>query len=175
MYKSAPDAAESVEMHVVMASASSIMETAQKQMEQGNSGAALRTLGNYLKSAPAKAPPGPWIMLAHVMHELGMKREYKESQPLFKVRFGADLPSWDDAYELRKEQLGLARMPGLEKMIATERGKPDLLARLAGVAYRIDLAPEVLFDLSLQRAVLQLAANCRPGFASSSPDIDLEL
>lgn len=169
-----PNAQESIQMFVVMASASSIMETAAKHLGQGSPSAALRTLGTYLQSAPAKAPPGPWVMLAHVLHQVGMQREYAEAQALFKARFGVDLPDWDKAYELMKEQLGLARVPGLEILAATERGKPGLIGRLAGVAYRVDLGVETLFDLALHREVLQMAANCRPGI-SAGDDVDLAL
>lgn len=173
--KWAPGAMQSVEMHVVMASASSMMESVHKQLEQGQPSAALRALGSYLQSAPATAPPGPWIMLAHVFHQVGMRREYGESQALFKSRFGVDLPNWEEAYELKRQQLGLARVPGIEIMVAAERGKPELIERLAGVAYRVNVTPEVLFDLSFHREILQLAANCRPGFSSGGNDVDLAL
>jgi hypothetical protein len=162
-------------MHVVMASASSVMENVHKLMEQGQPSAALRALGSYLESAPATAPPGPWIMLAHALHQVGMRREYIDSQALFKARFGADLPGWEEAYELKRQQLGLARAPGIEIMVAVERGKPGLIGRLAGVAYRVDVAPEVLFDLAFHREILQLAAACRPGVVAGGDDVDLAL
>ena len=171
----APDAMQSIEMHAVMASASSVMEDVHKLMEQDQPSAALRALGSYLESAPATAPPGPWIMLAHALHQVGMRREYVESQALFKARFGVDLPDWEAAYDLMRQQLGLARMPGIEIMVAAERGKPELIGRLAGVAYRVDVAPEVLFDLAFHREILQQAAACRPGFSTGQGDVDLAL
>ena len=112
-------------------------------------------------------------MLAHILHDVGMKRQYVELQSLFTARFGAALPSWDHAYALRTEQLGLARAPGIEIMAASGRGTPELVGRLAGVAYRVDVPQAVLFDLEFHREVLQLAAECRPESDGPGDGIDL--
>ena len=99
------------------------------------------------------------MQLAHTLHEVGMRREYVEAQALFNERFGASLPGWDAAYELRRHQIGLARVPGIEIVVAAGRGKPELIGRLAGLAYRVAVAPEVLFDVLLHRELLQQAAH----------------
>ena len=112
-------------------------------------------------------------MLAHILHDVGMKRQYVELQSLFAGRFGATLPSWEDAYTLRNEQLGLARAPGIEIMAALCRGTADLVGRLAGVVYRVDVPQSVLFDLPFHREVLQLAAACRPESDAPGDGIDL--
>ena len=160
-------------MQEVMAAASSIMEMAQQQWTSTSAAMAMKTLTTYAEAAPATAPPGPWVMLAHVLHDVDMKRQYLELQSLFSARFGAALPSWDDASVLRTEQLGLARAPGIEIMAASGRGTPNLVGRLAGVAYRVDVPQAVLFDLQFHREVLQLVAECRPGGEDAGGSIDL--
>lgn len=170
-----PSAGQAVVMHSVMAAASSIMETAWRQREVAGNAQAVKMIATYVQSAPSKAPPGPWIMLAHLLHDVGMKREYVALQALFLERFAGNLPSWEEAYELRKEQLGLARAPGIEILVANKRGQPELIGSLAGVAYRTDVPPAVLFDLTFQREVLQLAADCPPGFTQAESDVDLSL
>lgn len=170
-----PSTGQAAVMHSVMAAASSIMETAWRQREIAGNAQAVKTIATYVQSAPSKAPPGPWIMLAHLLHDVGMKREYVALQALFLERFGGNLPSWEEAYELRKEQLGLARAPGIEILVANKRGQPDLIGSLAGVAYRTDVPPAVLFDLTFQLEVLQLAADCPPGFTQTESDVDLSL
>ena len=170
-----PSAGQAVVMHSVMAAASSIMETAWRQREVAGNAQAVKMIATYVQSAPSKAPPGPWIMLAHLLHDVGMKREYVALQALFQERFAGHLPSWEEAYELRKEQLGLARAPGIEILVANKRGQPELIGSLAGVAYRTDVPPAVLFDLTFQREVLQLAADCPPGFTQTESDVDLSL
>ena len=157
--QSAPDSAESEKMRDVMVAASTVMEAVHKLMQDGHPGGALRTLGIYLESAPAQAPPGPWIQLAHTLHEIGMQHEYTEAQELFKERFGVDLPDWEAAYELKRHQMGLARVTGVEIMVAAGRGTPALIGRLAGLAYRVAVPPEVLFDLLLHRELLQQVAH----------------
>ena len=134
---------------------------------------AMKTLATYLEAAPANAPPGPWVMLAHILHDVGMTRQYVELQSLFARRFGAALPSWEDAYTLRNEQLGLVRAPGIEIMAASCRGTADLVGRLAGVVYRVDVPQSMLFDLQFHREVLQLAAECRPESDGPGDGIDL--
>ena len=158
MAPSAPDSAESEKMRDVMTAASEVMEKVHKLMQDGHPGGALRTLGIYLESAPPQAPPGPWIQLAHTLHEVGMRPEYLEAQELFRERFGADLPSWEAAYELKKHQMGMARVTGIEIMVAAGRGKPELIGRLAGLAYRVVVPAEVLFDVLLHRELLQQVA-----------------
>ncbi len=153
--QSAPNSAESERMRDVMVAASKVMETVHKLKQEGHPGGALRTLGIYLDSAPAEAPPGPWIQLAHTLHEIGMRHEYAEAQELFKNRFGVDLPGWEAAYEFKRHQMGLARVTGVEIMVAAGRGTPELIGRLAGLAYRVTVPPEVLFDLLLHRELLQ--------------------
>ena len=169
----APSANQAVLMQAVMAAASNIMEVAQQQWASSSAAVAMKTLATYLVAAPANAPPGPWIMLAHILHDVGMKRQYVEMQSLFAARFGAALPSWDDAYVLRNEQLGLARAPGIEIMAASGRGTPELVGRLAGVAYRVDVPQSVLFDLQFHREILQLVAECRPEAEDAGGSIDL--
>ncbi len=179
MEASAPDTAESEKMRDVMAAASSVMETVHKLMQEGHPGSALRTLGTYLESAPPQAPPGPWIQLAHALHDVGMREEYVEAQELFKERFGADLPRWEAAYELKRHQMGMARVTGIEIMVAAGRGKPELIGRLAGLAYRVAVPPEVLFDVLLHRELLQqvaqtqVASQAATGDGSDHVDISL--
>ena len=171
----APTGEQALLMQTVMASASTIMEAAHSQWTAASAAIAMKTLATYLEAAPANAPPGPWIMLAHVLHEVGMKRQYVDLHKLFSERFGAQLPSWDDAYAIRKEQLGLARVPGVEKMFATGRGTPELIGRLAGLAYRVEVPQPVLFDLQFHREVLQLAAECEPDSGESDGAVDIAL
>lgn len=168
-----PSANQAILMQAVMAEASNMMEAAQRQWTSNSAAVALKTLATYLESAPANAPPGPWVMLAHILHDVGMKRQYAEFQSLFAARFGTNLPSWEDAYTLRNEQLGLARAPGIEIMAASGRGTPDLVGRLAGVAYRVNVPQSVLFDLQFHREVLQLVAECRPEGEAAGGSIDL--
>ena len=179
MEASAPDTAESEKMRDVMAAASIVMEAVHKLMQEGHPGGALRTLGTYLESAPPQAPPGPWIQLAHTLHDVGMQHEYVEAQELFKERFGADLPGWEAAYELKRHQMGMARVTGIEIMVAAGRGKPELIGRLAGLAYRVAVPPEVLFDVLLHRELLQqvaqtqVASQAATGDGSDHVDISL--
>ena len=169
----APSADQAVLMQAVMVAASSIMEVAQQQWTSNSAAVAMKTLATYAEAAPANAPPGPWVMLAHILHDVGMKRQYIELQSLFAGRFGATLPSWEDAYTLRNEQFGLARVPGIEIMAASSRGTPELVGRLAGVAYRVDVPQAVLFDLEFHREVLQLVAECCPEGEDAAGGIDL--
>ena len=173
----APDALESERMREVMAAASIVMEAVHALMQEGHPGDALRALGTYIESAPPQAPPGPWVMLAHALHEVGMQREYGEAQDLFKERFGGVLPGWNAAYELKRQPMGLARIPGVEIMLAAGRGKPAMVGRLAGLVYRVALPPEVLFDLLLHRELLQQAVPAGAAGASSaaSDGIDISL
>ena len=173
--KTAPSANQAILMQAVMAEASNMMEAAQRQWAGNSAALAMKTVATYLEAAPANAPPGPWVMLAHILHDVGMKRQYVELQSLFAGRFGAALPSWEDAYTLRNEQLGLARAPGIEIMAASSRRTTDLVGRLAGVIYRVDVPQSVLFDLQFHREVLQLVAECLPEGENSGDGIDLAL
>ena len=94
----------------------------------------------------------------------------------FVGRFGAPLPSSERAASLATEQLGLARAPGLEIIVASQRGTPVLAGRRAGLAYRVDAPVEVLFDLQFHQQLLQLAAECRlDENTQPGTGVDLEL
>lgn len=171
--QTSPSADQAILMQVVMAEASNMMESAQQQWTSSSAAVAMKTLAVYLEAAPANAPPGPWVMLAHILHDVGMMSQYIELQSLFAGRFRAKLPSWEDAYTLRNQQLGLARVPGIEIMAASCRSTADLIGRLAGVVYRVDVPQSVLFDLQFHREVLQLVAECRFESDNAGGGIDL--
>ena len=64
--------------------------------------------------------------------------------------------------------MGLARIPGVEIMLAAGRCKPEMIGRLAGLVYRVALPPEVLFDLLLHRELLQQAVSAQAVPASAA-------
>lgn len=170
-----PTSNQAVMMQVMMATASGVMEASQQKWDAAGAAEALKILIPYLQLAPPNTPPGPWVMLAHVLHSEDMRAEYETVEKTFLNRFGAALPLWEQAASLATEQLGMARAPGLEIVVASQRGTSVLIGRLAGLAYRIDAPVEVLFDLQFHRQVLQLAAECRLDDAQSVPDVDLSL
>ncbi len=158
---------------VMMATASGVMEAAQRQWDEAGAPAAFKLLVPYLQLAPANTPPGPWVMLAHVLLHENLQAEYATVQNTFRERFGAPLPDWQTASTCAAQQAGLGRVPGLEIFVASQRGTAVLIERLAGLAYRVDAPAEVLFDLQFHRQVLLLAAECTLDNTQSGPDIDL--